>query len=758
MKHLVATTFALLLLCHSFANTYYSTNNANPNTTSSWHSNRNGSGSTPSNFSGNGDIFVVQAGHTMTTTANWAIGGNNSKIIIESGARLQADHKITVDIIEAYDGGSYIHNDNSAAFPGNNDRIFAPGSTVTIQNWSGSAKLPAPTTWGNLIIDMPAYTSHINQAGTLTDIAGDFIIRSTGSGKEFRLATNQDFTLNIGGNLIIEGGILQVSSSNGNASQVININGSFIQSGGTFTRSNNNSNVVQVRFNGTNSGFTQSGGTITNTYMSFVVNAGKKLTLNNDLAIAASRSMQVDGTLNLGNSHVTGAGAFSLGGSASLITSLGTGLAGSLATTGAVNLANGASYEFLSATSTPFPASVSSVSASNFTANADITINKNVTIAGALTLNNCKVTIPAGNTLTVSSGNAIAGSNLGASSYVVTQVNSSTGAKGMLRLQNLTGNKSVPVGTGTYYLPVTLVSSGVNDFSICVFNGVTVNGEPNGTAFTATQKKSIVDAVWQVNRNSGSADVMMTLGWPNSLEGTSFAALAGNQVGISHFGTYWEPAFGSGDQSANTATRSAIVSFSPFGVGLAGSILPLKFGEIRASQKSRDIEIDWFSFSETNLHHYEVERSTDGRNFQSKATVACAGNSTVRKDYSWVDNISTDGIFFYRVKAIDVDSKIVYSQVVRINISQRASLDLILYPNPVVDKRVTLQMVSLPAGQYRVQAVDRNGSVLFQQSFGHGGGAVTRQLQLPNSLLPGIYNLTISGDNETRLSRSFVIQ
>ncbi len=273
---LLVTFLCFFLSIH--ANTYYSTNNANPNTASNWHANRNGTGTTPSNFN-QGDIFVIQAGHSITTTANWSLGGTNSKIIIESGATLQADHKITVDILQAYDNSKYIHNDNSSAFPGSDERILAANSTVELRNWSGSSKLPNPTTWGNLVIDMPDFNSNPNQGGTLTDIAGNFIIRSTGnSGKEFRLANNQDYTLTIGGDLIIEGGIVEASQSNGNADQAIIVNGSFTQTGGTFTRSNNNSNVLVMQFNGANSNFTKSAnGTLTNTYMSWKVNAGEKI-------------------------------------------------------------------------------------------------------------------------------------------------------------------------------------------------------------------------------------------------------------------------------------------------------------------------------------------------------------------------------------------------------------------------------------------------------------------------------------------------
>ncbi|MEI9807883.1 MAG: hypothetical protein WDO16_08415 [Bacteroidota bacterium] len=199
MKHALSIVVSLLFLLAANANTYYSVNNAAPNTTGSWKSNRNGTGSSPSSFGHDDDIFIVQAGHTMTTTANWNVNGDDSKVVVEAGATLKANQKVSVDIFQVYDGGNYIHNDNSSSIPGGNERILAANSTIEINDWSGSTKLPEETTWGNLIIDMPGYNSNLGQTGDLTAIRGDFIIRSTGnSGKEFRLATSQDYTLTIG--------------------------------------------------------------------------------------------------------------------------------------------------------------------------------------------------------------------------------------------------------------------------------------------------------------------------------------------------------------------------------------------------------------------------------------------------------------------------------------------------------------------------------------------------------------------------------
>ena len=172
--------FVPLLYCFSLrANTYYSINTVSPNLTSTWHINRNGTGASPTNFT-SGDIFVIQANHSLTTTANWTISGTNSKLLIETGATLQGNHKITVPSFQIDGTGTYIHNVNNNTFPGTTTRTFAATSTIELDDWSGTAALPSPTTWGSIIMNVPN-GGNLNQAGTLTHVAGNLILRNTGN-------------------------------------------------------------------------------------------------------------------------------------------------------------------------------------------------------------------------------------------------------------------------------------------------------------------------------------------------------------------------------------------------------------------------------------------------------------------------------------------------------------------------------------------------------------------------------------------------
>ena len=83
LKGITVMLFLLLFTVGSFAATYYSTGSVAANTLTNWKTARDGTGTSPANFT-SGDIFVIQNGHSMTTSAAWTVSGTNSKIQIEN--------------------------------------------------------------------------------------------------------------------------------------------------------------------------------------------------------------------------------------------------------------------------------------------------------------------------------------------------------------------------------------------------------------------------------------------------------------------------------------------------------------------------------------------------------------------------------------------------------------------------------------------------------------------------------------------------
>ncbi|MEO8533285.1 MAG: hypothetical protein ABI441_06025, partial [Flavobacterium sp.] len=106
--------FFALFLSASFANaaTYYSGINGAPtdaNNLNNWWANTNGTGAHPANFTG-ADVFIVQTGHSMATTAAWAVSGS---LQIQTGGTLSvAGFNITISGTTSITG-SLVHSSNT---------------------------------------------------------------------------------------------------------------------------------------------------------------------------------------------------------------------------------------------------------------------------------------------------------------------------------------------------------------------------------------------------------------------------------------------------------------------------------------------------------------------------------------------------------------------------------------------------------------------------------------------------------------------
>jgi hypothetical protein len=94
------------------------------------------------------------------------------------------------------------------------------------------------------------------------------------------------------------------------------------------------------------------------------------------------------------------------------------------------------------------------------------------------------------------------------------------------------------------------------------------------------------------------------------------------------------------------------------------------------------VNLDWTSAIEFDSYQYQVERSTDGKNFETVGTLKAAGASNSIIKYNFTDHIPTAGAYFYKLKQIDIDGKFEYSKVVYVNSKKGAGVITKVFPNP----------------------------------------------------------------------------
>jgi hypothetical protein len=170
--------------------------------------------------------------------------------------------------------------------------------------------------------------------------------------------------------------------------------------------------------------------------------------------------------------------------------------------------------------------------------------------------------------------------------------------------------------------------------------------------------------------------------------------------------------------------------------------LPVTFTEFKAYQKLSDIELAW-KVSEIDIYKYEVERSADGRIFVKIGEVmATRGNGLL--SYTFLDANPFAGNNFYRLKVIEMVAPSKFTNVVRVSINGSGSV-MDMYPNPVPEKMLNLEMKKLAKGTYQFTLYNNLGQSVFTKQIEHAGGSASAVIHLPAHIRKGIYHAQVRG-------------
>ena len=257
---------------------------------------------------------------------------------------------------------------------------------------------------------------------------------------------------------------------------------------------------------------------------------------------------------------------------------------GSVITTGSKTFADKLNYIINGTTTTPFGISTNSSATMIQTGfvelNAAATANISVAVDDHFMLNG-KFTLRSTDTLHLLSG-AMLNGNFNSNNYIATDVDLANNKQSLFKYDAANNGAILPIGTTQYYLPVTITATGTADYTASVFEGITKEGTLNGTALIGSEKLTVVNAVWQINRFNGTGNADLQLNWNSALEGATFTTLPDTDIGIiSNNGSSWSLPSGTANNTTNTATTS-VGSFGSFSVGAIPQSDPFVFNPLPA--------------------------------------------------------------------------------------------------------------------------------------------------------------------------------
>ncbi len=209
--------------------------------------------------------------------------------------------------------------------------------------------------------------------------------------------------------------------------------------------------------------------------------------------------------------------------------------------------------------------------------------------------------------------------------------------------------------------------------------------------------------------------------------------------------------------SINAASASSVTNRFKIVFKQDLSTLPVTISSIKAYQQNSNIAVEWKVENEINMLKYDVEKSTDGIVFAPVNTTNIMGGNNAFNSYSWLDFNAVQGNNFYRIKLYDLSGEVKYSSVVKVVIAESTS-GFAIYPNPINGNVINLIMSNQPVGKYQVKLTNTIGQVIFVKTIQNNGGNSNQSLKTATKLIPGVYQLEITGKDNSHNTQKVIVE
>lgn len=170
--------------------------------------------------------------------------------------------------------------------------------------------------------------------------------------------------------------------------------------------------------------------------------------------------------------------------------------------------------------------------------------------------------------------------------------------------------------------------------------------------------------------------------------------------------------------------------------------LSVELNALTATDHSGYNELNWSTLAEINCTHYEIERSTDGLQFDQIGSVEATGTANEAAQYRFEDYTPAMGLNYYRVRQVRTDGSAVLSSIVMAEQQERLGFHMIRsYPNPT-EGDIHVQFMQSDASPVSVRVLSLSGEQYYSTTSSFPTGI--HELTVPLSgLSQGMYLLEI---------------
>ncbi|PVY41678.1 Ig-like domain-containing protein [Pontibacter virosus] len=168
--------------------------------------------------------------------------------------------------------------------------------------------------------------------------------------------------------------------------------------------------------------------------------------------------------------------------------------------------------------------------------------------------------------------------------------------------------------------------------------------------------------------------------------------------------------------------------------------LPVELLYFNATKRGSDVVLDWATASELDNKGFEVQVSSDAKNFRALGFVESKVNTTSLKQlYTFVDKENgKQGVRYYRLKQVDLDGTFEIFNIRAVHFDEVSANKVKAYPNPF-HSEVELSIDAELDGELQITVTTATGQQLLQRTVQVAKGTNIEKLTLDPNLPRGVY-------------------
>jgi hypothetical protein len=228
-------------------------------------------------------------------------------------------------------------------------------------------------------------------------------------------------------------------------------------------------------------------------------------------------------------------------------------------------------------------------------------------------------------------------------------------------------------------------------------------------------------------------------------------------------GTKWiQPQVGTIDVNTNKMTITGVSNYNSVWT-FAGTESPLPVELLNFDARlNADIQTDlsWSTASEINNDYFEIEKSSDSKNFNFMQKVEGGGNSTTPLFYKTLDPNPYNGITYYRLKQFDYNGSYTYSAIKSVKTENAITSNINVFPNPFsVQTYFQFDDLSKVKNNATISVYSSTGQIVFTSPLNQMKKINDNTLTFERrNLSPGLYQYVIYAEGSASFSGKLVVE